>query len=445
MRRVAVLTPLLATSTLLLAGCGGPAFQWPDPQPHACGDAGGSGLACTTVWEGLDGPSQVLWHDGWLYVAEQTGRVWRMQDGADGPEETPFLDVSSKVSTCHYEQGLLGLALDGTDLFVTYTEAASCNKRGRWDKGDLLLVRHRLVDGQPEPEGDLLLRVPEPYRNHNGGHIAFGPDGHLYLGVGDGGDHGDPLHTGGDPSDMLGSILRLDVSGTSAVAAPDNPFVGVEGHDARVLHYGLRNPWRFTFDDQGGLWIADVGQDCFEELSYAAPGESGLDFGWSGTEGPAPFPNPECKHTEGGDFGAARPPAWSYGRDQGCSIVGGPILPSASPWTDGGLAGALVAGDFCTGRLWALRAPGNVEDRAGPEGGDAEPAGTDVAAGRVHVAPLLETGLQVTAMALGPDGLYISHWSGSVHRIAPQDGPEPTAQTGAPREAGAATGHGGRR
>ena len=204
--------------------------------------------------------------------------------------------------------------------------------------------------------------VPQPYSNHNGGHLVFGPDGFLYVGLGDGGSANDPRGNGQDRTTLLGSILRIDVSTLDSAGRysvpPDNPFA-TEGGGVRpeIWAYGLRNPWRFNFDrETGDLWAADVGQNAWEEVDVIRPG---VNYGWDIMEGAHCAPggrsltgllrrsSDECDRT------GLELPVIEYGRDDGCSITGGYVYRGARLPS---LAGAYVYGDFCSGKIWALRA-----------------------------------------------------------------------------------------
>ena len=231
--------------------------------------------------------------DGRMLVAEQDGRVWAFDPaGSSVPAATEFLDITDRVSSRRSEEGLLGLALDPTDeqrLYVYYSAA---------DPRRSVVSRFTLAaDGsRADPASELvILEVGQPFANHNGGQIAFGPDGYLYIGLGDGGSAGDPLGSGQDTSTLLGSILRIDVSqsGPERLYAipPDNPFASGGGR-AEIWAYGLRNPWRFSFDrDTGELWTGDVGQNRWEEIDLIARGGN---YGWNRLEGSHCFSARDC-------------------------------------------------------------------------------------------------------------------------------------------------------
>ena len=284
---------------------------------------------------------------GQVYVVEQHGVVHRIDPAV--PERTDvFLDISARVSRKGNEEGLLGLAFDPgfaeNGRFYVYYSAASPRRSvlSRLESGAGGL-------GDPASES-VLLEVPQPYSNHNGGMIAFGPDGMLYVALGDGGAAGDPRRNGQDLGTLLGTILRIDVrrEGGAPYAVPDdNPFVSRSGTRGEIWAYGLRNPWRFSFDrETGDLWTGDVGQNALEEVDVVRRGGN---YGWSVMEGSRCFRSASC------NADAFEPPIAEYGRDMGCSITGGYVyrgqrLP--------GLQGVYLYADFCSGRIWGLRFDG---------------------------------------------------------------------------------------
>lgn len=314
----------------------------PTPPPDATSLAGVT-VELTTVIE-LDGrPVAVVAHpDGEsLLVAEQRGvvRHWLPQpDGTFEAAGDPIIDVGDRISTGN-EQGLLSLALhpDATHLYATYTDTDGANH----------LIETGL-DGSGERE---VLVVDQPFANHNGGHLVFGPDGNLYYGLGDGGGGGDPLGTGQDRSDLLGSILRLDPrpDGDAPYGIPaDNPFVDDDGARPEIWVYGVRNPWRFDFDPAtGDLWVADVGQNEIEEVDHLPAGDAvtggrGANLGWSAFEGTVPFSSTSAPD--------AIDPVHQYDHSEGCSVTGGPVVRANDP----ALEGVYLFGDYCSGTIWGL-------------------------------------------------------------------------------------------
>ena len=282
--------------------------------------------------------------DDTLYVAEQGGRVRALAAGRT--DAAVLLDISGEVSTGG-ERGLLGLAFspDGGRLYVDYTDR----------DGDTRVVEYTFAGGRVDTGSRrLLLTVEQPFANHNGGHLAFGPDGMLYVGLGDGGSGGDPHDNGQNLGTLLGKILRIDprASGGQPYAVPpDNPFVGRDGARPEIWAYGLRNPWRFSFDRAtGALWIGDVGQNTREEIDRADPAsKGGENYGWNRFEGSRPF--------QGRAPSNHVPPVFDYGTGNGnCAVTGGFVYRGQRiP----GLRGRYVFGDYCRGELLTLVPDGN--------------------------------------------------------------------------------------
>ena len=317
-------------------------------------------------------------------VAQQDGRVVVMSNGT---VSMPMLDIARQISTGN-EQGLLGLAYHPTEplAYVDYTRA----------DGDTVIAEFAVNDdGSFDAASErVVMTIDQPYANHNGGELTFGPEGLLYIGLGDGGAGGDPERRAMDLGSLLGKILRIDplASGDQPYTVPaDNPFVGVEGALPEIWSYGLRNPWRFSFDAAtGDLWIADVGQNAWEEVNVALAddgGGRGVNFGWSAMEGNHPFNTDQS--AEG-----AQAPLWEYAHgDDGCSVSGGTVYRgNAIP----SLVGWYVVTDYCSGKVWALRADGTV-----------------LLLGVVPGNP--------SAIVTGPDGeLYVlAHSDGVAYRIDP--------------------------
>lgn len=295
-----------------------------------------------------------------VYVAEKAGVVRALIPGADGSfaeADEPTIDIRDDVTTDGLEQGLLGIAFDpeGDHLIVSYSAAD--------DDGASVLARYEMA-GDQAVEGSRreLLRLAQPFPNHNGGHVVFGPDGFLYAGFGDGGSQGDPGDNGQDPTTLLATIIRIDPSapdGDRPYRIPaDNPFAeaGPGDIDARpeVWLYGVRNPWRFSFDrETGDLWIADVGGNEYEEVSLLRSADgagAGANLGWSLREG---------RHDT--DKGGKRPedliePIHEYDHDSGSSITGGFVYRGASV---PGLRGVYLFSDWTQPTLRAIVAQGD--------------------------------------------------------------------------------------
>jgi glucose/arabinose dehydrogenase len=236
-----------------------------------------------------------------------------------------------------------------------------------------------------------LLFIDQPYANHNGGGVVFGPDGYLYLALGDGGAGGDPHDNGQQLDTLLGKLLRIDVDSGDPYGIPtDNPFAGADGMD-EIWHYGLRNPWRFSFDrETGDLWIGDVGQGAWEEIDVARGGEGGLNFGWNRMEGA------HCFNDEGCAQDGLTLPVTEYGRDLGCTVIGGYVYRGEdSP----ALEGAYLFADYCSGLIFAIDSSTSslaAPAEAGSSEGNVSAFGED-ANGELYVTTLDGTIYRVTA------------------------------------------------
>lgn len=309
------------------------------------------------VTEGLQSPL-FLTHagdgSGQLFVVEQQGTIRVIERGA--LQKNPFLDLKDRVTTKGNEQGLLGLAFHPDHrrngrLFVNYT---------RREDGATVVAEftRKAQELEIEPSTErILMVVPQPYPNHNGGMVAFGPDGYLYIGMGDGGSGGDPQNRAQNLDEMLGKILRIDVDHDRPYGIPkDNPFVS-KGGRPEVFAMGLRNPWRFSFDRVTGmLWAADVGQDDWEEVDLVVAGGN---YGWRIMEGTHCYKPEKGCNPEGLIF-----PLAEYGHGQGrCSITGGYVYRGASMPT---LRGTYLFGDYCSGELFAISAEANRKSSTAP-------------------------------------------------------------------------------
>lgn len=327
-----------------------------------------------------------------LYVVEKGGRIILIDDGEVVSE--PFLDLSGEVSTGR-EQGLFSVAFapdyrTSGRLYVDFTDTA----------GDTRIQEFRRAGGDP-PRADPasrreLLFIDQPFENHNGGLLLFGPDDLMYVGMGDGGSAGDPMRNGQSLSTLLGKLLRIDPlpGGRRPYRIPpSNPFVDKPGARGEIYSYGLRNPWRFSFDRQtGALSIGDVGQDAFEEIDLVPEGGGrGANFGWSAFEGEMRF-NPDQ------DAPGHVPPVLTYPLDGNCSVTGGYVVRDESLRS---LYGRYLYGDFCAGELRSFIA------RPGRRAADDRPLGLQV--------PLLSS--------FGEDNrgrIYVTSLEGPVYRLAPE-------------------------
>jgi glucose/arabinose dehydrogenase len=354
---------VLVAATLLLSACGGgpeaqPTRSPPSPRTTASPLPTGEAepfdpravrLSLRQVAGGFEAPLLVTNAgdgSGRLFVVEQVGRIRVVRDGQ--PKAEPFLDITSLV-TAGGEQGLLGLAFhpefaSNGRFFVNYTDTS----------GDTVVAEYRAPGGSDRADpgsARVLLRIDQPYSNHNGGALVFGPDGFLYIGMGDGGSADDPHGNGQRLNTLLAKLLRIDVDGGRPYGIPeDNPFV--ERSDARpeIWAYGLRNPWRLAFDRAtGDLWIGDVGQGEQEEIDLARVGHrGGLNYGWNVMEGTECFSPPDGCDPEG----LVRPVA-VYPTSLGCAVIGGHVYRGARfPVLQGGYFFA----DFCAGVVFAMDA-----------------------------------------------------------------------------------------
>ncbi|HEV8420049.1 MAG TPA: PQQ-dependent sugar dehydrogenase [Actinomycetota bacterium] len=383
MRRFA---SLLALALVAMACGGNPRAVSPSPSSGSSGSPGASpsGSASAPSASGGDladvrirvqeiatvegGPLGMAVRSGdtGLYVADKGGRVWAIREGHLDPR--PVLDISGRVSTGG-EQGLLGLAFsaDGRFLYVNYTDR----------NGDTNVVEYTMRGGVADSgSARRVLFIDQPFANHNGGNLVFGPDGYLYVGMGDGGSGGDPLGNGQNLQTLLGKMLRIDPragEGRSYRIPQDNPFVGRPDRRPEIWAYGLRNPWRYSFDrETGDLWVGDVGQSAREEVDFERAGSrGGRNYGWSLMEG-------TLIQSENLPAGLVRPIfEYETGSDGTCAIVGGYVYRgTAIP----ALRGAYLFSDNCGGQVRALRVQGGkvAQERAlGPEVGGFASFGQD--------------------------------------------------------------------
>jgi len=328
-----IFTSAPPTSTINPAPIPGSASPFPDA----------SAYRWTPILSGLDSPVDIQFPNdgtGRMFILEQVGRIRVVKNGQ--LLETPFLDIINQVGSQDNEQGLLGLAFhpdykDNGNFYVNYTDK----------NGNTVIARFHAQGDLADPSSETkLLYLRQPFPNHNGGGLVFGPDGYLYIGLGDGGSQGDPSGNGQNINTLLAKLLRIDVDRGNPYAIPaDNPFAKGGGRP-EIWAYGLRNPWRFSFDlPTGNLYIADVGQDLWEEVDVFPFNVGGLNFGWSYYEGMHPY--------------AGQPPAgvnftfpvteYSHALG-GCAIIGGHVYRGAmTEWQ-----GIYFYGDDCSGLIWGL-------------------------------------------------------------------------------------------
>jgi glucose/arabinose dehydrogenase len=378
----------------LLAGIAlGSGDSPPGIQPVAAADSSAAAprVRLESVASGFDRPLFVTHAgdgSGRLFVVEQGGRIRVVKAGA--ALAAPFLDLSRALDNSKGERGLLGLAFapdyaTSGFFFVAHTSP-----------GPAVVVRRFHVSADPDradpASGELVLSMDDPFSNHNGGMLAFGPDGYLWVGTGDGGAAGDPNDNARNPKSLLGKLLRLDVRQLPYRSPGDNPFVAGGGR-AEIWALGLRNPWRFSFDrGSGELWIGDVGQNAWEEIDLADPRTAaGIRFGWKTMEGGHCFsPREAC------DPAGLALPVHEYGHDAGCSVTGGYVYRGKRVPA---LAGAYLFGDYCRGTVWTLRSG---------------------ASGAFEVARLLETGRLISSFGEDEEGeVYLcDHGHGEIFRFA---------------------------
>jgi glucose/arabinose dehydrogenase len=361
--------------------------------------------ALTPVATGLSSPLGVLSApdgSGRLFIVQQGGQI-RIFDGQQ-VRSTPFLNISSLVSCCN-ERGLLGLAFhpqysSNGFFYINYTNKA----------GNTVVARYTV---SPDPNianpnsAQIVISIDQPSSNHNGGQLQFGPDGFLYIGMGDGGGSGDPDNRAQNLSDLLGKMLRIDVDGTPPYSIPaDNPFVGTPGARAEIWAYGLRNPWRFSFDRlTGDLFIADVGQNQWEEIDLQpAASAGGENYGWRRMEGNHCF-NPST----GCNDGTLTLPILEYDHSLGCSVTGGYRYRGTR---FAGMRGVYFFADYCSGQIWGATDNSGVMTRF----------------------DFIDTDFSITSFGEDESGeLYVVDGGGEIHQLAMQGlslaPPEP-GQTG---------------
>jgi len=371
-------------AALAASGCGSPASgPGPGPPPVTVQ------YELQSLVSGLDAPVDLQAPpDGTdrLFVVEQAGTVRVVQGGV--LVATPFIDIRSRV-TSGGEMGLLGLAFhpgysSNRRFFLSYTRTTG---------GQLQSVIAEYQASVADPNSAdmterVLLTVDQPFENHNGGQIQFGPDGYLYIGFGDGGGAGDPQGNGQDMAALLGKLLRIDVDSAQPYAIPpDNPFVDQAGVAAEIWAYGFRNPWRFSLDGTTGrLFVGDVGQDAFEEVDLVRKGGN---YGWNIMEGSHCFQPPTGCTTTGLEL-----PIAEYGHSEGNSITGGFVYRGTAIQE---LQGRYVFGDFGSGRIWQLR---------------------ETSPGTWARSLLLDTSLNISSFGLDSAGeILVVDYAGAVFRL----------------------------
>lgn len=378
----AATTAAVATTAPVAVATSVPASTAAAPTAAALTTSGPVAIRLEAVADGFDRPVFVTHSqaDDTLYVVEKPGRINALRDG----ERAVVLDIADRVKSSGNEQGLLGLAFHPafpTDdrLFVNYSNV----------DGDTIIASFRVTASVADPASEtILLEIDQPYANHNGGMIAFGPDGMLYIGMGDGGAAGDPQGHAQNLDSLLGKVLRIDVNSGDPYDIPaDNPWAQ-GGARPEIYAIGVRNPWRFSFDrTTGDLVMGDVGQNRLEEVNITPLAEvAGANYGWNITEGDSCFRG-DC------DLMAFVEPVATYGRSEGCSVTGGYVYRGAQfPQ----LVGQYIYGDFCSGRVWSVQ-PG---------------------ASGWQISIVAETGEQISSFGEDRAGeLYLVSYNGSIWRV----------------------------
>lgn len=379
-----------------LSGCLGgaeeettPSFVWPEPiDVNECVLTQPTNLTCE---QRLNTTAAVVDYDtvgSDVFVTLLDGTIARW----DARGMQTVVNLTTSVSTCHNEQGLLALeplsGLDNTtEVLIVYVEAGPCDPS---HVSDVILGRLSLDEGL-DAIPEVLLRVPQVKRNHNGADLHQTLDGTFLMSLGDGGGSGDPNGHGQNASSLLGTVIHFALTNGS-VSAVGN---GSEDRDALVLHHGLRNPFRMALDPTGGLWIADVGQRCWEEVNHLAAWNAPTNFGWSQREGQMPYTSEaSCDTPLTEPEAGMTDPVLTYSHDAGrCSILGGPwVEPSALVPT-----GGFLYGDFCSGDVWVAH--------VGPEG-----------IVETHIAT---TNFLIVGLGVAEDGaVLVSSWAGGVYAVA---------------------------
>lgn len=351
--------------------------------------AGPAHISLRKVVDGLESLTYVTISgtDERLYVVAKAGRILVIENGA--VREQPFLDISDRVGSSGSEQGLLSTAFSpqyatNRYFYVDYTDK----------NGDTVVSRFTAAAdfSQADPQSESkVLGIDQPYPNHNGGQLQFGPDGMLYIGMGDGGSAGDPQNHAQDTQSLLGKLLRIDVSATDKPyqVPADNPKLS-NATASEIWAYGLRNPWRFSFDKQtSDLYIADVGQNVYEEIDFQPAGSGGgQNYGWNLYEGFEPYKG-------NADSSGLVAPIFAYSHDLGCSVTGGYVYRGHQVPA---LNGAYLYSDYCTGHIWALQ--------------------RDPSDKWVNTL-LLDSGLNVSSFGQDAQGeLYVIALNGGIYQIA---------------------------
>ena len=322
------------------------------------------------------------------YIVEKQGRVLKVANQQSTDQSKVFIDITDRVDAQPNEAGLLGMAFDpqyaaNHQVYLSYTNGSN-NLVSRISRFRLLKNGDALDPGSEQ----IILQVDQPYSNHNGGNIQFGPDGYLYIGLGDGGAGGDPHANGQNTNTLLGALLRIDIRAHPYGIPSDNPFAN--GHNGRpeIYAWGLRNPWRWSFDRKTHtLWLADVGQNAWEEVNRITQAGN---FGWNRKEASHCYKASSCVQPN------LVEPVIEYSHDNGCSITGGYVYRGVKL---ADLQGVYLFADYCSGAIWGAR---------------------ELGAKVTQPQRLMNSGLNIASFAQGNDGeLFVIHLGGEIYQITP--------------------------
>ncbi len=379
-------------------------------------------IRATLVASGFDRPLgfvQVPGDPATQVVLEQFGRVRVLRNGV--AQSTDFLNLTGQIAAGG-EQGLLGLAFapnfaTSGRVFVCFTNMAGHTVVARYTLASTTPLR-----ADPASRFDFVWPggrafIEQPFTNHNGGHLAFGPDGYLYVGLGDGGSANDPMHLAQQPQSLLGKMLRLDVSVPASDTQgydvpPSNPFVGRSDVLGEIWAFGLRNPWRWSFDTArggtGAMVIGDVGQGAWEEVNYEPAGAGGRNYGWRNREGAH-----NNVTSQPAFFQPLRDPIWEYPRTDGRSITGGYVYRGTG--LGGSLPGRYFFADFVTSRVWSVALTIDASTREATAGNLVD-----------HTADLASAAASPASFGVDSSGeLYLVSYNGSVYRLEGSGTPTP--------------------
>ena len=357
-------------------------FSWPEKVDSGCLINLESSLSCNLYIDGFETvivSIRNLQTDE-LWIADLNGEI----SSWDGNKKTLVGNLSNHVSRCHNEQGLLGMVISESNekVLLSYSQKEDCNGQ---DAAPLILADIDIVNGKVDTTSIRILKeIEQPFRNHNSGNLVAVGNNQYLWGIGDGGSANDPYKHGQNDTSELGTILLFEYNGNEIMPVNDD----------YILHYGLRNPWKFDIDSEGGLWIADVGQNCFEEVNYIEKWNNSSNFGWASREGLHNFDKDmDCTSQTSEPPEGVTDPVLEYGHTNGnCSVTGGVVVnQNDSLFKDG-----YIYGDFCSGIIWlAVHNNGSFSNEF-----------------------IVDTDLQIAGFGRGLDNeLLIYHWGGSIFSL----------------------------